>query len=155
MRTFRFDKLVRDKILPQMQAEGSVVVWRKLTDTEYNEELMRKLVEELDELKDGVGKDRERDLNELADVAEVYETAWDIVDKDEYYDIFDTAMTELERGIDMWEFDPAELLAAKVAKVARMGAFKDRIYIETVSVDDDNKWLKTYLATPKKYPEIK
>ena len=154
MRTFRFDKLVRDKIVPEMEAEGSTVKWRTLSDTEFAEELARKLEEELDELDEEVGKNRDRDLEELADVAEVYEIAFELLDQDEHYELLESAMEELEKGIDMWEIDPAELLAAKQAKIARMGAFKARHYVETVSVEDDSPWLERYLASPNKYPEV-
>ena len=155
MRIFRFDKLVRDNIVPEMEDEGSVVKWRKLDNDEFAEELVRKLKEELDELDEEVGNDRERDIKELADVAEVYEIAWDILDRDENYEIFEAAMVELEKGIDMWEIDPQELLDAKEAKIERMGGFVNKIYIETVSVEDLNPWIKRYLESPDKYPEVK
>ncbi len=118
MRIFRYDKLVRDNIVPNTENEGSVVVWRILDDDEYAVELAKKLEEDLDELEDGVGQDRERDLRELADVAEIYETAWEVLDRDEHYELFEAAMTELEKGIDMWEIDPDELLEAKAANLA-------------------------------------
>ncbi len=154
MRTFRYDKLVRDKIVPDMEAEGSIVKWRVLNDDEYALEIAKKLEEELDELEQQVGKDRDRDLKELADVAEIYELAFEILDKDEHYDLLESAMQELEKGIDMWEIEPAELLAAKAAKIAKMGAFKKRHYIETVSVDESNPWMQRYLDSPDKYPEV-
>ena len=138
-----------------MEDEGSIVKWRKLGDDEYAKELARKLEEELDELDEEVGNDRERDILELADVAEVYELAWDLLDRDEYFELFEAAMEELEKGIDMWEIDPQELLDAKEAKIERMGGFVDKIYIETVSVDKDNSWVERYLSSPEKYPEVK
>lgn len=94
-------------------------------------------------------------MGELIDVAEVYETAWDIADQDEYYDDFEAAMTELERGIDTWEISAEELLAVKAAKIVRAGGFKKRTYIETVTVANDSPRLELYLANPKKYPELK
>lgn len=155
MRTFKFEKLVRDKIVPSMQVEGSIVAWRTLDEQEFIVELIKKLAEELDELGEGVGKNREHDVGELIDVAEVYETAWDIADQDEYYDDFEAAMTELERGIDTWEISAEELLAVKAAKIVRAGGFKKRTYIETVTVANDSPRLELYLANPKKYPELK
>lgn len=154
MRTFRYDKLVRDKIVPEMKNEGSVVIWRKLDDDEFAKELARKLEEELEDLDAQVGKDRLHDLKELADVAEVYEAAYEVLDQDKHFDLLESAMAELEKGIDMWEIYPEELLAAKIEKIDRMGAFKDRFYIETVSVEDDNPWLKRYIESPDKYPEV-
>ena len=154
MRTFRYDKLVRDKIVPEMETEGSRVVWRRLDDAEFATELAKKLEEELDELDEEVGQNRERDLKELADVAEVYEVAFEVLDQDEHYELLESAMEELVSGKDMWEIDPEELLAAKAAKIERMGAFTNRTYIETVSVDESNPWLKRYLESPEKYLEV-
>ncbi len=154
MRTFTFNKLVRDKILQQMEEAGDVVKWHRLEDESFGQELIKKLEEELDELDEEFGKDRERDLGELADVAEVYETAWDIVDRDEHYDILADAMDELDKGLDVWEISPDELLAAKEAKNEKVGAFALRVYIETVTVSDDSPWLERYLASPDKYPEV-
>jgi len=155
MRTFRFDKLVRDKILPEMEKEGSIAVWRKLSDDEFAAELAKKLEEELDELDEEVGQNRERDLKELADLAEIYEVAFEVLDQDEYYDILEAAMEELEKGLDMWEIDPDELLKAKAEKIEKFGVFKNRIYIETVQVKADNPWMQRYLKSPDKYPEVK
>lgn len=155
MRTFRFDKLVRDKILSGMEEDGTIAVWRKLNDDEFAVEVAKKLEEELDELDENVGQNRDRDLKELADVAEVYELAYKILDHDEHYDILEAAMEELEKGIDMWEIDPDELLEAKAKKIDKFGAYKNRIYIEAVKVKEDNPWMQRYLASPDKYPEVK
>lgn len=155
MRTFRYDKLVRDNILPDIEEEGSIVVWRTLDDEEFAEQMAKKLEEELDELDEEVGQNRERDLKELADVAEIYEIAFEILDQGEHYDLLKSAMEELEKGIDMWEIDPDELLEAKAEKIAKMGAFKKRTFIEKVSVEEDNPWIQRYLKSPEKYPEVK
>lgn len=154
MRTFRFDKLVRDKILSGMEEDGTIAVWRKLNDDEFAVEVAKKLEEELDELDEEVGQNRDRDLKELADVAEMYELAYKILDHDEHYDILEATMEELEKGIDMWEIDPDELLKAKAEKIQKYGAYINRIYIETVQVDEANPWMQRYLANPDKYPEV-
>jgi predicted house-cleaning noncanonical NTP pyrophosphatase (MazG superfamily) len=154
MRTFRFDKLVRDKIAPMMEAEGSVVDCYTLSNEEFAVEVAKKLEEELDELDEEVGKSRGRDLKELADVAEIYGIAFDILDHDECYDVLESAMDELEKGINMWDIEPDELLEAKEAKIEQFGGFVNRIYIRTVSVEADNRWMERYLASPNKYPEV-
>ena len=138
-----------------MEKEGSVVTWRTLDESEYAEELAKKLEEELDELDQEVGQDRLRDLKELADVAEVYETAWEVLDRDDHYELFESATEELEKAIDMWEIDPSELLEAKALKVQKAGSYVGRIFIEKVSVEPGNPWLEHYLTQPDKYPEIR
>jgi len=155
MRTFEYNKLVRDKIVPAMEAEGSVVVWRKLDDDEeFAEKLAEKLEEELDELDSKVGKDRDRDLSELADVAEIYEVAFEVLDQDEHYDLLESAMDELEKGLDMWEISAEELLKAKAEKIDRFGSFADRLYVERITIDEANTWMQRYLEAPDKYPEV-
>ena len=56
MRTFVFNKLVRDKILKQMEEAGDVVKWHRLDDEAFGAELIKKLEEELDELDEEFGK---------------------------------------------------------------------------------------------------
>lgn len=134
--------------------DGTISVWRRLNDEEFTVELAKKLEEELDELDEEVGQNRERDLKELADVAEIYDIAFKVLDHEEYYDILESAMEELEKGIDMWEIEPDELLKAKAEKIEKYGAYNDRVYIETVKVVENNPWMQRYLESPDKYPEV-
>ena len=149
MKTFRLNKLVRDKAVQQMEEAGGTVKWRKLDADEYTEELAAKLEEELDELDEEVGKDRTRDLSALASVAEVYEEAWEVLDREEYYELFEDAMEELEKGIDMWEIDPDELLLTKTAKNQEQGGFKNRVYVQTVSLDESSPLFEKYSKNPE------
>ena len=64
-----FNKLVRDNIPDKILSNGEEVVTRILDDSEYEEELYKKLLEETDEVI--CAKSEDEVLEELADVLEV------------------------------------------------------------------------------------
>src|SRR5579884_1388775 len=70
MRTFKLEKLIRDKVLTSMQELGQKIVHRRLSDEEFLKELKRKLLEEAQEL----NLDDAKLADELADLLEVIET---------------------------------------------------------------------------------
>lgn len=103
---------------------------RKLNDDEFIIELIKKVLEEANEMKNFKSKD---DLkHELADVYEVLDYIKDIL-----------------------KVTDSELAELKKQKKAKNGGFNERMYIEDVGVEEDNEWLKYYLDNPDKYPEIK
>ena len=59
------NKLVRDKILEIIEANGQQATHKILEDDEYAEELVKKLFEEVEEYK------KDRNTDELADIMEV------------------------------------------------------------------------------------
>lgn len=62
-------KLVRDKILEIIENSGKEPIIRVLDDTEYKEELLKKLYEEYNEVIEA--KTKEETLEECSDVLEV------------------------------------------------------------------------------------
>lgn len=128
MRTFRLHKLVRDKIIAQSLAEGMQVDAKKLADTEYLAALKAKLLEEAAELP---LDNREELLQELADVAEV-----------------------LDALLDTNGFSRNDLRQKREAKNAKAGAFKNRDFIETITLPDDNRWVEYYAGQPDRFPEV-
>lgn len=60
-----YNKLVRDKILEIIKANGQQATHKILEDDEYAEELVKKLFEEVEEYK------KDRNTDELADIIEV------------------------------------------------------------------------------------
>lgn len=98
-----YNKLVRDKIPEIIRADNKKAITRILGDNEYQEELLAKLQEELDELREDLC------VEELADVIEVI-----IALKD-------------SMGID------EEMLEdVRKKKAEKNGAFNERIYLESV-----------------------
>lgn len=65
---FNYNKLVRDKIVQNIQQKGHNAMYSVLNDKKYLEELDKKLVEEVNEFIDAHNEE------EMADIMEVIET---------------------------------------------------------------------------------
>jgi predicted house-cleaning noncanonical NTP pyrophosphatase (MazG superfamily) len=128
MRKFRFDKLVRDKIPDDQRREGSKVIVRTLDDAEYVEALKQKIIEESQEIDVA---NRDEAVKELADLQEV-----------------------LDCLAEALGADKVEIAKVQAAKRDKAGSFKERLYIETIEVADNNPWIKHYTDNPDRYPEI-
>ncbi len=115
--------------MPDMERNGQHVVYRKLNDEAYLKALAAKLVEEAREFK---LESNHEALKELADLLEVVEALAHELESD-----FET-VRQLQQ-----------------TKREQRGGFKDRIFIESVSVPDTDKWAAYYAADPQKYPEPK
>ena len=126
MRTFTMQKLVRDKILDKIEARNGKVVSRTLSDNEFVSELKRKLSEEIEELN---LKDTESAIDELADIQEI--------------------INELAKIL---KISPVKLSKTTREKRKKNGSFKKKIFIETVALQENDKWVKYY---EKKFKEIK
>ena len=101
MRTIKYDKLIRDKILEVIRAKGVEPKFRIASDDEYWGKLKEKLQEEVSEfLESG-------EVEEIADILEVIDAIC------EYKDI-----------------NMNELTALKKNKSDQRGAFKKRIILE-------------------------
>lgn len=102
MAKLTYNKLVRDRIPEIIAEKGKKSSTRKLSDDEYSNELMKKLDEEIDELK------KDLSIEELADVLEVVYAIADEMDSRE----------DLEK--------------VRSEKAKKRGAFKDKIFLESV-----------------------
>ena len=128
MRTFHYGKLIRDKILENMLKQGEEPQYRVLTESEFLAACRAKLLEEAGELD---VTDRERLLDELADLAEVLDCLAAAIGKS------------------------AEDVRQKQAeKNRRHGSFARRIYVEQVAIPEGNSWIAYLEAHPDRYPEI-
>jgi predicted house-cleaning noncanonical NTP pyrophosphatase (MazG superfamily) len=99
-----YNKLVRDNIPEIIERNGQKAVARKLSEEEYIKELLRKLVEEAQELLESNG-----DLGERADVGEV--------------------LAALDSVLGWTESDIHD---ARDKKNNDRGAFTSRLYLEEV-----------------------
>jgi len=131
MRYFKFNKLVRDKVFPDMlnnnqNPRGT----KRLDDEEFLTELIKKVLEEANEMKNVKSKDDVK--YELADVYEVLDYIKNVLK------ITDSEMAELRKR-----------------KREKNGGFDERMYIEDVGLEEDNYLLQYYLDNPDKYPEVK
>jgi predicted house-cleaning noncanonical NTP pyrophosphatase (MazG superfamily) len=131
MRKFEFKKLVRDKIVESIISVGNTPHFRTLSDREFIEELKKKIVEEALEVPRT--NDPKEVVKELADVQE----------------IIDCLLTALKVPKD-------KFLKVRKDKNKERGAFKKRLYVDTVETSNEvTKWVKYYLDNPDKYPEVK
>ncbi len=108
-----YNKLVRDNIPEIIKSNNEVPVTRRLKQSEYRQELERKLLEEYQEVINSKGKDR---LEELADMLEVIE-ALAINQKSSLEDI----------------------MKLKEEKRLKRGAFKKKIFLEKVILNEETQ----------------
>lgn len=132
MRYFRVRKLIRDRIIEQMQENGQAPFgMRELNAKEYLEKLAQKLNEESAELLFEFDNPQKL-AEEIADVQEVLDCI------------------KAEIGLNN-----AQVVEIQAQKKAKNGGFEKKIYLEAVGMKEDNVWLDFYLNHPDKYPEIK
>jgi predicted house-cleaning noncanonical NTP pyrophosphatase (MazG superfamily) len=96
-----YNKLVRDRIPEIIEAEGKKLKTRILSGEEYLEELLKKLDEELQELKEA------RSIEELADIQEIV------------YSLANTIGSGKE-----------DLESVRAKKAQERGAFMNKIFLE-------------------------
>lgn len=101
-----YNKLVRDKIPEIIMEKGETPVTRVLNESEYKEELEKKLLEEYKEVVEAFGNDR---IEELADMIEVIR-----------------ALGNLENATI------EEIIKIADEKNNKRGAFNDKIFLEKV-----------------------
>lgn len=102
-KTKEYNKLVRDKILQVCESNNQIAITRVLSDEEYLTELNKKIVEEVKEYVES------GDIEELADLEEV-----------------------LRAILDVKKCSYEEFEEIRNAKVAKRGAFKDKLFLESV-----------------------
>lgn len=129
MRKFRFSKLVRDKIVDGIKNSGNKPIYRRLRKTEYIKELIKKMLEESEELPKTKSKEL---IEEIADIQEIIDNILEVL-----------GVTKVE------------LKKEQRRKNKKAGSFKKRLFIDYVEMKEGAEWIKYYLKHPKKYPEIK
>lgn len=125
-RTFRLNKLVRDKLVQINLDMGGEVDFKILGSDKLNQALVQKLIEEARELKNS-----ELSAEELADLQEI-----------------------LDQLIRNLKVSKAEIKSIQAKKNVKNGGFKNGHYIKTLTLPADNKWAKYYAADPQRFPEV-
>lgn len=116
-RNYRFEKLVRDKILAHLKQDGQVAHRvRRLNNEEFVKSLIEKLREELEELE--TAKDKTDMVSELADLQELVD--------------------ELIKALNI---NSKKLEEKQGEKRKKNGGFKKRQYIGFVEVPEESKWI--------------
>lgn len=129
MRTFRQDKLIRDK-MPEIMAElGSVVHTVVLDDLQFDEQLRIKLIEEAHEVQ--AAQTRKELVAELADLYEV-----------------------MDALLQLHVIDREEVLAEQNIKRDKRGGFAQRTYSTIAQHPEGSAQVSYCLSDPEKYPEV-
>ena len=129
MPTFIFNKLIRDKLKEEYVRLDHRAKYIKLTDAELNEALKQKIIEEVNEIP--IDGSKENIASELADIMQV---------------IDDIAV---KNGITQ-----QEIIDAKIKKFAKKGGFSKGLFVEKVTLHDEDEWVAYYRQEPEKYKEI-
>jgi len=129
MPTFRFNKLVRDKLPGIYEKLDQRITWRHLNGLALLKALQDKLIEESAEIP-FENNNIESIIDELADVEQVMD---DIKAKLAISDI------EVEK--------------AKQRKLVKKGGFSNGIFVESIELKDDDEWVEYYRRESEKYKE--
>ena len=133
MPTFSFQKLVRNKIVQIQEAEGATPIYRVLENDDHRKELLRKLEEEVAEVREACNSTQNAEAQILEEIADVQQVLDDLVHA------LGLTKEEIEK--------------ARQDKEAKSGGFDEGIYIETVEIPEDNKWVGYYRKNSERYPE--
>lgn len=129
MQRYYFGKIIRDHILASMLKEGCKVQYQKLGSSQRRNKLADKLVEEADELKNA---DENEFLEELGDVQLVVDA--------------------LVEGLSITKQRQFKEQVAR--KSAKKGGFTQGIWVESVAVPKNSKWIQYFDTQPQKYPKL-
>lgn len=129
MKTFIFNKIIRDKLYLSLPQKCLSIDQTTLDKESFKSALIEKLQEEMEEIADA--KSSSEFKEELADVLEV---------------LHGLARNE---GIAFNEIE-----TIRKAKHEKKGGFKTPIRINTITLDDHHPHAKYYESKKEKYPEI-
>lgn len=129
MKTYKFDKMIRDDLLQRMHDKGIIVHLKSINDENIIDYYKAKLVEESKEVQNS--DDRQELIEELADLTEVI------------------AALMVKLGINAEEVE-----YARVAKKEAKGGFSKAVVVDTVDIDPEHEFAIYYAANPDKYPEV-
>jgi predicted house-cleaning noncanonical NTP pyrophosphatase (MazG superfamily) len=118
MPRFRFNKLVRDKILEKQKSTGIAVKYHSLKDEHHKKQLINKIIEESKEVIEALPEDV---AGEIADVQQ--------------------AVDDL-----IWKYGltKQQIKVEQTKKRKQNGSFKKGIYIHYTDVPDNHEWLSYY-----------
>lgn len=129
-RTFKQNKLVRDKVIPFLEQHGSKFYSYALNDQDFAKQLKIKLLEETHEVIQA--KTHDELAEELADLLEVLHSL---------AEIHNISLKKLEE--------------VQLKKRADKGGYKTRTFITFAEHPKDSPQERYCLADPLKYPEVK
>lgn len=143
-RTFKVDKLIRDKLVDRMlNEEGTIVYIKKSSYREKLDYLKKKIIEEAQEVVDALSVEGDQLIDEVLSINEIVSELGDCIE------VVDSIAEFLEISTEAIERE-------RIAKKERAGGFSKFIIVDRVDVvGDDHRLCKYFNLQPDKYPEIK
>lgn len=129
MPKFRLNKLVRDGFEEEYRKSDQKAVYIKLSPECHKARLVSKIVEEALEIK--VESSAEEVTKEIADIEQAIEDLRDL------YGVSEDSIKK-----------------AKQRRYEKMGGFKKGLFVDTLELKDDDKWVKYYRKEPDIFTEI-
>ncbi len=130
MPKFKLNKLVRDKLPFEYERVGQRVVCRQLSSKEHKGQLISKIIEEVREIK--LGGSEDEIASEIADARQ--------------------AMDDLMAVCGITE---EQVKASQRVKYDKKGGFAAGVFVETIELADDDKWVAYYRKSPDIFSEVK
>lgn len=128
MPRFKFNKLVRDKIVEHQLKSGAKPKFRHLSKDEHKNQLIQKLIEEAREVLDAEEKDI---ASEIADVKQA-----------------------LDDLIEQYNLSETDIKSHQDNKREKNGAFKKGIFVDYVDLEEDDPFTDYYRKNSDRYPEM-
>ena len=130
MPKFKLDKLVRDNLRNIYESIGQKASYRKLTTDEHKSQLVRKIIEEVQEIQI---TDPVSDItDEIADIRQV-----------------------LDDLMDLYGITEEQVEVTKQKTYNKKGGFIKGTFVETLELADDDEWVNYYRKRPDLFPEKK
>lgn len=130
MPSFKLNKLVRDKLVDDYIKCNQQAEYKKLSSAEHKSELIRKIIEEVGEIKSDNSSDEI--ISEIADIKQAI---------DDYAELCDISSEQIE--------------SKKQLKFNKKGGFSGGNYVTTIKLADGDEWVDYYRKSPDIFPEIK
>lgn len=147
MRTFRFNKLVRDNIVPIIEAEGGRVQARRVDADEWYDAIVKKHQEEINEFISNPS------VEEAADVCEIFDAFIDDYGTATGWSEMNDVMDDFFKKVDSAEgLNVDKIEYVQHVRRQKLGGYTAHTYVETVTIADDNNWVAYYVD--KGYEEI-
>ena len=135
MKTFIFNKIVRDNVITSIAEHNVEAEMEQITQEQKLELLKNKLVEEANEVLHS--KNSEETIYEIADLLEVIDTIK-----------------------NMSKISEEDIQQARAKKLQTRGGFKNNIFLKSITLDEksENATIKGYVEylkqNPDRYPEL-
>lgn len=128
MPKFELNKLVRDKLPVDYERLGQKAEYKELSPEDIKRELIRKIIEEASEIQ--ITDSAEKIIGEIADLKQV------INDFTKLCDITDE-----------------QVEAVRQTKFDKKGGFLAGTFVTTLTLVDNDEWVKYYRQRPDVFPE--